>query len=198
MEPMLLPEVESNPQPGPYHDVIQANLRAGREYPQIWHLFAYRPQATDHLSRFTQEIMRGPASISPGLRELIAAYTSYRNNTQFCFKSHAAVAAELLENEDLVWSVLRDFERSPLEEREKVLFRFIEKVHRDAVHITQADMQQLNAAGWDDEAIYIAITVCALFNFYNRWIDATGVHPLSEEGHREGGKRMAEHGYLRK
>ena len=30
-----------------------------------------------------------------------------------------------------------------------------------------------------------------LFNFYNRWIDATGVHALSEEAHRQGGKRSA-------
>ena len=55
----------------------------------------------------------------------------------------------------------------------------------------------INAAGWTDEAIYFAITVCALFNFYNRWIDASGVHALSDEAHREGGKRMALHGYVR-
>ena len=40
-----------------------------------------------------------------------------------------------------------------------------------------------------------AITVCALFNFYNRWIDASGVHGMSEEAHRLGGKRMAKDGY---
>ena len=37
----------------------------------------------------------------------------------------------------------------------------------------------LRAAGWDDEAIYFAITVCALFSFYNHWIDASGVHVYS-------------------
>jgi hypothetical protein len=56
---------------------------AGAEYPQIWHLFAYLPQATEHLARFTQEIMRGAAPISPGVRELIAAYTSQRNACPF-------------------------------------------------------------------------------------------------------------------
>jgi alkylhydroperoxidase family enzyme len=56
---------------------------AGKEYPQIWHLFAFRPQATNHLARFTQEIMRGPAPIEPGWRELIAAYTSYLNDCSF-------------------------------------------------------------------------------------------------------------------
>jgi alkylhydroperoxidase family enzyme len=102
-----------------------------------------------------------------------------------------------LGSEELVWSVLRDLESSPLPEKEKALLRFVTKVNRQSPAITPADMQPLYAAGWDDEAIYFAITVCALFNFYNRWIDASGVHPLSDEAHREGGKRMAAHGYVR-
>lgn len=93
--------------------------------------------------------------------------------------------------------MLHDVESSPLGEKEKVLFRFIDKVNRDSPRISPDDMQPLYAAGWTDEAIYFAITVCALFNFYNRWIDATGVHALSDEAHREGGKRMAAHGYVR-
>jgi hypothetical protein len=40
--------------------------------------------------------------------------------------------------------------------------------------------------------------VCALFNFYNRWIDASGVHAMSDEAHREFGIRTATHGYVRK
>ena len=81
--PMFLPDVEKNPQPGPYADLVRVMQRTGREYPQIWHLFAFRPQATEHLAQFTQEIMRGPGPISPGLRELIAAYTSVHNDCPF-------------------------------------------------------------------------------------------------------------------
>lgn len=83
MEPMFLPGVEGDPKPSPYRDLIQNMQASGAEYPQIWHLFAYLPQATQHLARFTQEILRGPAPLSPGLRELIAAYTSYRNDCPF-------------------------------------------------------------------------------------------------------------------
>ena len=82
-KPMFLPEVEQNPQPGPYYDSLRTMQEAGKEYPQIWHLFAFRPQATEHLARFTQEIMRGEAPMPPGIRELIAAYTSYRNDCPF-------------------------------------------------------------------------------------------------------------------
>jgi alkylhydroperoxidase family enzyme len=92
---------------------------------------------------------------------------------------------------------MRDLESSRLAENEKALLRFVDKVNRDSPRISAADMQPLYEAGWDDEAIYFAITVCALFNFYNRWIDATGVHAMSDEAHREGAKRMAEHGYVR-
>ena len=83
MDPMFLPGVENNPQPGPYQEALRAMRAAGKEYPQIWHLFAFLPRATDHLAKFTQEIMREPAPIAPGIRELIAAYTSYRNDCPF-------------------------------------------------------------------------------------------------------------------
>lgn len=94
-------------------------------------------------------------------------------------------------------SVLADLESSALDERHKALFRFVDKINHDSHKITAADLDQVRAAGWTDEAIYFAITVCALFNFYNRWIDATGVHALSDEAHRLGGKRMASQSYVR-
>lgn len=100
-------------------------------------------------------------------------------------------------SEELVWSVLRDLESSPLDEKDKALLRFVAKVNHDSPLITAADMEPLYAVGWTDEAIYFAVSVCALFNFYNRWIDATGVHAMSDESHREGGKRTATRGYVR-
>ena len=39
------------------------------------------------------------------------------------------------------------------------------------------------------------ITVCALFNFYNRWITASGVHAVSDEGHRLHRKVLAQKGH---
>jgi hypothetical protein len=80
---MFLPGVEHDPKPSAYRTLIEQMQQQGAEYPQIWHLFAYLPSATEHLARFTQEILRGPSPLSPGLRELIAAYTSRRNQCPF-------------------------------------------------------------------------------------------------------------------
>jgi len=101
----------------------------------------------------------------------------------------------LLGSEELVRGAIDDLENSALPEKDKALLRFVAKVNHRAWETTADDMKVLYAAGWTDEAIYYAVTVCALFNFYNRWIDATGVHAMSDEAHREFGKRTAQHGY---
>jgi len=96
-----------------------------------------------------------------------------------------------------VAAVLADLESSPLSDSEKALFRFVRKVNCESVSIEPQDIEALHDAGHTDEAIYYTITVCSLFNFYNRWIDASGVHPMSDEAHRQGAKRSAIYGYSR-
>ena len=103
-----------------------------------------------------------------------------------------------MDGEAFVAGVMRDLETSGLTEKEKALFHFVDRVNSASPTITSDNIETLHAAGWADDAIYYAITVCALFNFYNRWIDASGVHALSEEAHRQGGIRSAASGYVRK
>jgi alkylhydroperoxidase family enzyme len=83
MDPMYLPEVESFESTGPHAEAIRGMRAAGAPVPQIMHLYAFKPEQTQHLSRFTQGVMRGPSPLSPGQRELIAAFTSRRNDCAF-------------------------------------------------------------------------------------------------------------------
>lgn len=101
----------------------------------------------------------------------------------------------MLEDRELVESVLEDYRASSLSDKDKALFAFIEKVNRTSNQIGQQDVDEVKRAGWSDEAIYDAISVCALFNFYNRWIDATGVHDMPASAYELSGKRLKEHGY---
>jgi alkylhydroperoxidase family enzyme len=83
MHPMFLAEVEQDRPGGSYARTIDELRTAGLPVPQIMHLFAYKPGRTEHLSRFTHEVMRGPSPLPPGFRELIAAFTSRRNQCLF-------------------------------------------------------------------------------------------------------------------
>ena len=83
MDHMFLQDVEAHKGEDNYTRAIEMMKRAGPEYPQILHMFSFKMKATAHLERFTQEMMREEAPLSPGIRELIAAYTSSLNQCPF-------------------------------------------------------------------------------------------------------------------
>ena len=83
MNPIFLDDVERVARASPASEQFAAMEAQGIPVPQILYLFAYKPRMTEHLSRFTQELLRGPSPLSPGQRELIAAFTSRRNQCPF-------------------------------------------------------------------------------------------------------------------
>jgi len=194
---LFLADVQNKPQPGPHFDLIAAAKSSGADYWGIWNLLAFRPKIADALCRLSHEIMHEDAPIGVALRELIAAYTSSLNRCEFCMKAHAAVAADLYNDEALVWSAIRDLESATLPEQDKAMLRFVRKVTLQSGSIEETDIAALHAAGWDDAAIFYGIAACALFNFYNRFVSANGVKPVSGRAFRRLAARMAEKGYVR-
>ena len=95
----------------------------------------------------------------------------------------------------MVEAVLQDYRTAPIEAREKALFAFVEKMNRNSSVLRKEDLDEAKAAGWSDEALYDAITVCALFNFYNKWIDASGVSDMPAAAYDASGQRLATVGY---
>lgn len=93
--------------------------------------------------------------------------------------------------------MLEDYTTAPIDDREKALFAFIDKMNAISNLITRDDVNALKSYDWSEEAIYDAITVCALFKYYNAWIDATGVHDMPAAAYVLSGKRMAANGYVR-
>ena len=91
--------------------------------------------------------------------------------------------------------MLEDFRTAPISDQEKALFAFLEKMNAESNRLGVEDLAKVKEAGWSEEAIYDAITVCALFNFYNKWIDATGVDDMPPAAYAMSGERMAAHGY---
>jgi alkylhydroperoxidase family enzyme len=83
MKPMFLHDVEAHEGVGSRARAIAQMQGAGIPVPQIMHLFAFKPDRTDHLARFTQGVMRGSSPLLPGQRELIAALTSKLNQCLF-------------------------------------------------------------------------------------------------------------------
>jgi len=191
---MFLKEIETRPAEGMTKIAFKRLRDTGEAIPDILHLFRFKRGTTDHLVRFTEEVMRGPSPLSPGLRELIGSFVSRKNQCFFCSDAHAAAAAQFLEKE-LVDEVLLDLENSRLDFAHKALFRYIGKVAENSARVTASDVDKLKAAGWSEEAIYDALTVASVFQFYNTWNGGSGVRNMTAADYVHSGKVLSTMGY---
>ena len=91
---------------------------------------------------------------------------------------------------------MSDLESAPVSEKDRALYRFVKKMVHDSLSIGDTDAETVRAAGWTDEALYDAITVVSLFQFYNNWIDATGVSDMPAMAYEMSGQRLATQGYV--
>jgi len=191
---MFLKEIESRPEEGMTRLAFKKLRDDGEAIPGILHLFRFKRRSTDHLVRFTEEVMRGPSPLSPGLRELLGAYFSRKNRCSFCCDAHAAAAAEYLDD-GLVEEVLRDVETSRLDEAHKALFRYVGKLAEHPERVTESDVAALKEAGWSEEAIYDALTVASVFKFYNTWNNGSGVRNMESSDYLYSGRVLNTLGY---
>ena len=191
---MFLKEIKHRPAEGMTKIAFRKLRDSGEAIPDILHLFRFKRRSTDHLVRFTEEVMRGPSPLSPGMRELIGAYFSKKNQCSFCSDAHAASASGYLE-EGLVDEVLRDLETSRLDSAHKALFRYIGKLAEHPSRITDSDISNLKEAGWSEEAIYDALTVASVFKFYNTWNNGSGVQNMTSTDYLFSGQVLNTLGY---
>ena len=139
-------------------------------------------------------VMRGPSPLSPGERELIAAYVSSLNACRYCFGGHAKVAEAF----GLDISVLRhlqdDLDSAPVDEKLKPILRYVKKLTETPSRMTEADAQAVYHAGWSEAAFFNAVQVCCVFNYMNRLVDGLGL-AASDEQAQITGRMLYDKGY---
>ena len=91
--------------------------------------------------------------------------------------------------------VLTDGDSASLPSKERAILKIVDSVNRNAAAIAQSDIDLARSAGCSDEEIYDAVTVCALFQFFNTWTDAMGVRAMPAEFYEQAGQRVASQGY---
>ena len=157
------------------------------------------PETAKHLNGLADALLRGPSSLSPGEREMIAAYVSAGNECSFCKRLHASTARHLLgEAGEVVDSVLAKGVQAPIDEKLRALLEIAEKVRRDGRLVTAEDIARARQAGADDKAIHDTVLIAAAFCMYTRYVDGLATWaPEEPEAYDEMGAQLAEKGYAR-
>lgn len=154
------------------------------------------PESAKALTGLAETILRGPSPLTPGERELIAAYTSDRNDCTFCTRSHSATAGELLNDKALVEQVKADPETAPISDKMKALLAISAKVQDTDADVTEDDVARAREHGATDKAIHDTVLVTAAFCMYNRYVDGLDTWTPDDEAlYEEHGKELAKQGY---
>ena len=175
------------------------HISLGNDLPGIIGLLNYRPETARPLSELAEVLLRGPNTLPPGERELIAAYVSSLNDCAFCASSHSAfAAAQLPAGMPLVDQVRADLDQAPVSDKLKALLRVAAKVQQGGKAVSEADVAAARGAGASDTEIHDAVLIAAAFCMYNRYVDglATTIAPDDQESYAQTAEMIVSEGYL--
>lgn len=156
-------------------------------------LALYRPEFYG-AGELTHEAMRGPSAWSVGDRELMAAFVSKVNQTQFCIAAHSATSGIWYGDDDKVTATLTDLETAPIDERLRATLRLLAKLTTEH-RVDSDDMRAVLAQGVTPAQITDALAVCLAFNITDRLADAFGFELASPEAMNTGARYLLKRGY---
>ncbi|MBC6456689.1 carboxymuconolactone decarboxylase family protein [Actinomadura sp. HBU206391] len=167
--------------------------------PGITGLLKFRPETARPLMELAEVLLRGPHSLTPGERELIAAYVSGLNECDFCYASHSASATAQLDSDPtLVDQVVGDLDSAPVSAKLRALLRIAAVVRDDGRKVTIELVSAARAEGATDVEIHDTVLIAAAFSMYNRYVDGLGtLVPGGQEMYTQAARRIIEFGYGR-
>jgi uncharacterized peroxidase-related enzyme len=170
-------------------------LMSGHPVPDAAKITFYRPDFYGtHAKKFTHEAMRGRSTWSVGDRELMAAYVSKVNDSQWCVSAHTATATQAYQDRETVAAVLADLDSAPIEERLRATLGMLGKLTREGT-LSADDIRAVLSAGVSHQQIEDALAVSFAFNTIDRLANAFAFEVLSQEGFEAGAKYLLKRGY---
>jgi len=156
-------------------------------------LALYRPSFY-RAGGLTHEAMRGPSEWSVADRELMAAYVSKVNETEFCIAAHTATSALAYDDGAKVAATLADLETAPISEPLRATLRMLGKLTREN-HVEADDVRRVLAAGVSAQQIRDALAVAFAFNVTDRLADVFGFSVNDRAAISAGAKYLLARGY---
>lgn len=163
--------------------------------PDIGAVFRRFPYTAPPLLEYHDRLLRDASPLTVAERELIAAYVSGLNGCTFCHGAHRVAAEAYGVDAALFEGLMADLDSADVDPRLRPILTYVRKLTLTPARMVEADAEAVWAAGWDEQALFDAISVCALFNFMNRIIEGSGVrHDPLAEGPEERAARRARMG----
>ena len=130
------------------------------------------------------ELFNGPETeLNADIKDLIAALVAQLNNCDYCGRSYRAALRSRHWSDEKITHILQDIESDHLNERDRAVLVFADKITRHPQSMDYDDIAALKRAGLSDRSILEAAAVTAYFNYITRLAGALGVM-TEDEGPR--------------
>lgn len=160
----------TNPKVKALYDEIKAQLGFGM-VPNIFKSMAGHPGFLEgNWRKFQTVVLQG--HLPRILKEMVGVAISQANQSQYALQVHLHGLSALGASEEVLRSLVSDFDNCPLPEREKAVIRFGLKAATQPHHLSEADYQQLRDLGLNEAEIFEIIAVANLFTGVNQYTDA--------------------------
>jgi uncharacterized peroxidase-related enzyme len=175
-----------------------AYITLNSDEPGIRGLFRFRPETARPISELVEVLLRGPSSLTPGERELIAAQVSSLNQCTWCCSTHSAcAAAQLPGGMDTVEQVRQDVTSAPVSGKLKALLAIAATVQQSGREVTSEQADAARTAGATDLEIHDTVLIAAVFCMNNRYVEGLGTYAPDDPGlYAAAAERFAANGYL--
>ena len=157
-------------------------------------VFRAYPDTARPLVDYHEALMRGPSPLTVAERELVAAYVSGLNSCDYCYGIHSVTAERFGVSEPTLSGLIEDLDTADVDDRMRPLLRYVGKLTSSPAPVSPADAEAVLAVGWEEQALHDAVSVCALFNFMNRFVNGLGI-TADDDYSALSGARLADGGY---
>jgi uncharacterized peroxidase-related enzyme len=148
--------------------------------PNVFLALARRPEEFRAFFAFHAALMDSDVGLSKAERELIVVATSARNHCLYCVVAHGAILRIRSKDPLIADQVAVNPAKADLTDRQRAIVDFAIRVAEDSASITEDDLADMRAKGFDDDQIWDIGAITALFALSNRYANFAGIRPNRE------------------
>jgi uncharacterized peroxidase-related enzyme len=142
--------------------------------PNLFKSMAMNPDLLEaNWQKFRATILKG--DLPRTLKEMIGVAISQANESEYALRVHLHGLSALGMSEEVLQTLVADFDACPLPEREKAVIRFGLLAATQPRHLTPQHYEQLRAMGLDEAEVFEIIATANLFTEVNQYTDAIGL-----------------------
>ena len=173
----MIPEDEAT---GALKDMYEQAMTPHGTVDNVMKVHSLRPHTMHgHVTLYKSVLHHPDITLPLWFLEVVAAYTSIKNQCEYSLAHHFMNARKLLDDDrraDAVHAALQQGRpEAVFEGKQLALLRYAAKLTTDVATMAEEDIKTLRNAGCDDGEILEVNQVVAYFNYSNRLLNGLGV-----------------------